>query len=273
MVVRNFLNYILLHNVCPEYNEDIAQARHICNIADDEHPRICLISPSLPGDFNQACSTLYGGHYKGLTTNTYIDPFATTPTLYLTDAEAQRIVMTAFAMIGSQELYTKVLAGTPKHVKSAFRSMEVVEVIPATEETINAYKAVKDTHGESGKLRPLGILKLRHWENPFALEEDLTEAEIANPGIIEPHPDTEIWLEDFILEACFIGMKIEAMFHELDIGLTYFDATTNLHPSFYTYLDNERMAYWKEPKLNERPPPMVGEDVDIDGAAEEEDFE
>ncbi|KZZ89503.1 Argonaute complex, subunit Arb1 [Ascosphaera apis ARSEF 7405] len=62
-VLRNFLNYLLYHNVCPEYTENILAARDVVDTAEKELWLLHEADLWSPGDFNMACSTLFGGQY------------------------------------------------------------------------------------------------------------------------------------------------------------------------------------------------------------------
>jgi hypothetical protein len=80
-VLTNFLNYVEIHNVFPEYEKNLVAAKHIVQKA--RHELITNRSPHrpllertltrdrklsnvLPGTFNKLCSTYFGGYYKGL---------------------------------------------------------------------------------------------------------------------------------------------------------------------------------------------------------------
>src|SRR5437588_301127 len=58
-MVRNFLSYVLQHDVCPEHAANIEAARRICDSARRELPRCEDASSDLPGPFNEACRMLY----------------------------------------------------------------------------------------------------------------------------------------------------------------------------------------------------------------------
>lgn len=70
-VIRNFYNYILHHNVCPEYYGDVMEARNICDQALQEIPRVRQALKQCPGDFNRACSRLFGGREHELSGQNY----------------------------------------------------------------------------------------------------------------------------------------------------------------------------------------------------------
>ncbi len=76
-MLTNFLNYIEWHNVFPEYAENIIKAKS--TVQKGKHELIINRFPYtkrmvdrrkcsnlLPGHFNTACSTYFGGYYQGL---------------------------------------------------------------------------------------------------------------------------------------------------------------------------------------------------------------
>ena len=65
-VIDNFLNYLLSHGVCTEYTAEILSARDIANLAIKELSCILKVRRMLPGDFNIAASTLFGGQFYGI---------------------------------------------------------------------------------------------------------------------------------------------------------------------------------------------------------------
>jgi Argonaute siRNA chaperone (ARC) complex subunit Arb1 len=277
-VIRNFLNYVLSHSVCPEYTQEIMAARKICDLAEVELPLIRELGNLLPGDFNTAASTLYGGYYNrfGVQNSLWVDDdLATDPQrrrrLYgMPIAEAERIFKTAIAFLGTWEHYQCVMKPYEGEVKSMLKSIEVVEIVLATPEMRKKYAGVKDLSGDAGNFQPLGVLKVKHWDNPDGPEEDTSDD---GQSATETPPDSvidEFWLESHILEKCFVGMKFEATVHELSIGIKYFDVVNNIYCSFFTYLPSSRLDGWKPPVLNERLAPTVDDADDNDGQQEGE---
>jgi len=70
VVIKNFLNYLLTHGVCTEYTKEVLAARDIANLAEEELSCISKLRLMLPGDFNIAASTLFGGRYHGVQDDT-----------------------------------------------------------------------------------------------------------------------------------------------------------------------------------------------------------
>lgn len=254
-VVRNFLNYIITHAVCPEYTNDVLAARKICDLAEKELWEIKQVRHKFPGEFNVAASTLYDGRYRGL--NIVNQAWAADDPKYdddvaldrgLTDSEAERIFKTAIAFEGNEDLFVKAMNGDIHIVKTENRSFEVAQIDRAEMTSVKDYSKVKDHLGVSGSIKPLGRIYFKPWDGPGLDEEDKTDDEDENPAsALNPLIET-FWLEDHILEHCFIGMKLEIVVHELNIGVRFFDDIRGIYCSFHTVLPNEKVIdNWKEP--------------------------
>ena len=132
--------------------------------------------------------------------------------------------------------------------------MEVTEIIPSNVEIQSIYE---QQQAEGAK--PLGILKAKTWHSPFEPRDDLTEEEEATLGATTPvTKEYEFWLEDDLLQHCFIGLKLDVTVRELSIGIAYFDAVAGVHCSFYEISDNELMEDWREPEAEWLPPRARG---------------
>lgn len=277
-VIHNFIQYVLAHEVCPEYEVNLRAARSICVLAETELWMINQLAAVMPGDFNKAASTLYGGFYKGLNVE---EPTWTTDlpqTLGMSNAVAERIFNVAIGHLATTEQFEAMMdcKQIAYVTKTDFRSLEVVEIVMPSQEVKYYYSGTKDTRGVAGNLKPLGVLRVKNWNNPEAAEEDLTEEEeaaiAAAGGSINDSVTEDFWLEEHILKLCFVGMKFECTVRELNIGVKYFDSIMGIYCSFFTYLPNERVSDWKEPRPNERPPPMAGGDENQDfGGGEDYD--
>jgi hypothetical protein len=252
-VVRNFLNYILIHAVCPEYTQDVLAARKICDLAEKELWEIKQVSHQFPGEFNVAASTLYGGRYRGLHVDNQ-EWAANDPDFDdivavdqgLSDLEAERIFKTAIAFEGTEKLFLKAMEGDIHIIKNETRCFEVAQIDRAEITSINQYSKVKGHL--SSTVKPLGKIQFKPWDGPGLDEEDVTDDDddkrstsISN-SILET-----FWIEDHILKHCFVGMKLEVTVHELNIGIKFFDEVA-IYASFHTFLPNEKVIdHWKEP--------------------------
>jgi len=253
-VIRNFLNYVLMHAVCPEYTKDIMNAKKICDLAEKELWAIKRIERLLPGDFNVAASTLYGGHYE----NAYVGDkaWATGQSEWddvssdqgFSVPEAERIFKASIALQNDDTLFMEVMKPDIHIINTEKKCYEIVEVERAAPDMINQYAAVKNVNGEVGSIKALGKIKFKPWEGPGIEEEDCSDDEHAELSKAEENITIDsFWLEDEILELCYVGLKLEVIVHELSCGMKFFDTILGIYCSFFTYLPQEKMAHWKEP--------------------------
>lgn len=277
-VVRNFLNYLLHHDVCPEYNSQIYAARDSCDQADKELWLVVQASRLLPGKFNTACSEIFGGFLQGL---------------YIGDKDwakgfksdgpgisaemARKTFKTGLIARASEEtlkLFKKQDdANKIKIMSETETGLEVTELISAEEEVLELYESA---HGKG--LKPLGRLKAKTWYFPGAPDEDLTdedltdEEDVAAASATQETKEYEFWVEDEVLQKCFVGMKFITVVKELSFGVLYFDSLLGVYCSFYEVLPNEEMIGWREPEKTWLPmrekvefENMEGEEAEDDG--------
>lgn len=255
-IVRNFLNYLLYHNVCPEYKDQINAARAICNLADRELPAIKQFSMTGPGDFNIACSTLYQGHYHGLYESALSWARDTDIVVGMSNEQAAKVITAALVAYGTEEQLQHVKDGKPVFVTDISppnTAFEITSIHPADSRVRELYATkFKD-------LKPLGRIRAKYWVRPYAPEEDMSDNGDNDNNDKSPSTDEtkqkekeeehEFFIEDpDLLEHCFVGMKIEATIRKLNIGVSFFDAMVGIFASFYTNLPNEMMIGWREPE-------------------------
>ncbi len=262
-LLSNFMNYLLHHDVCPEYREQILAARQCCIKANGELWSIQQAQKWLPGDFNIACSTLFDGaysrRYDGLTSWTEDEGGF----VGQTDDQARQIVKFAVACAGSEQQYQlwyeKAMANEIKVTKVKTEvGLEVREIIQPDDETRDFYKQrTKD-------FRPIGKIYTRGWKNPSAPPDDLTLEEQAlhkmassedKPGSGGSHQDREaeedeyeFFVEEAVLQHLFVGMKFEATVRTLNCGIYFIDEVFNAYVSFDTFLPNDRLYGYKKPR-------------------------
>ena len=278
-VILNFLNYLLHHNVCPEYHSQIHATRTICSLAEKELWQIVQAQALLPGDFNAACSEIFGGILQGL--------YTTGDEEWSQGIEMQRGISPEMAR---RAFKIGLAARAPRDVFERYQvqseektigvssvtdvGLEVTELVPATPYVLNIYN-----HNLAKGLNPLGILKAKTWYNPSAEDEDLTEEE--EKAAATAHREVreyEFWVEDHVLEKCFVGMKFETTVTELSFGVSYFDALFGVYCSFYQVLPNELMYGWREPgpplPMREKPQDNNGSmGVEVGSGEEADDYE
>ncbi|KAL9064820.1 MAG: hypothetical protein Q9157_007696 [Trypethelium eluteriae] len=203
-ILRNFYNYLLTHDVAPDWKDFIYAARALCTRASIELTGIYHLRGMLRGPFNTACSILFGTDRDALAADEgtdWEDEFRFKPAY--SDEVARVIIKTAIAAQGTEAQ----LAAVAKNRKLEFTvvdektiGLEVVSIIPPDPEVHDLYAR----HELSGtQLPPLGKVVLKPWLEPDFVEYDLP----ANLRTTDPsHPDYlpnetyTLWLEDDILQ-------------------------------------------------------------------------
>ena len=236
------------HDVCPEYEDQIKAARSLCDKAAEELWNITEMNPLLPGDFNMACSEIFGGTYQGLysSTRSWMEEADTVPNVGISPERARHAFKIGIAANASDEMFPvyrqQLAAKDCKIISTEDIAFEITEIIPASETALSLYG-----QQQSAGLKPLGKIKAKTWFNPNAPEDDLTEEEEAYLKANTPQTRKyEFWLEEDILEKCKVGMKFEATVRETSFGLTFFDAINGIMCSFYHSIPNELMEDWRE---------------------------
>lgn len=265
-VIRNFLNYILQHDVCPEYTADIMAARRVIEDAKRELWQIQIAASKLPGDFNVASSILFGGRYKndwgfGCWDDNDPDREKYSTVRGFSKGEAERIFKSCIANYGNDGLFSQTMSPDVHIVNTSTKYFQVAE-IQFSSHTINQSTGVEDYVREFGHVKPLGIVKFKPWEGPNLEQLDFTDDEGTTSNKKDPEVESFL-LEDEALQTLFIGMKLELVIQELNIGLKFIDSVIGLYCSFYDVLLNEKMMDYKEPVASDRPPPTE-DDPDVE---------
>ncbi|KAI9753916.1 MAG: hypothetical protein M4579_004937 [Chaenotheca gracillima] len=260
-LVKNFLNYILYHNVCPEYAEQVEAARKICDLAVEELSSIKELSQTMPGDFNVACSTIYGGYYQGMYSGNQDWADGIDLTCGMDDARAKQVVMTAISALGTDEQFEQAQREIVI-INNEELGIEVTGIELATDETRAFYE-----NSLGGALKTMGKLLVKSWDHPFAPPEDMSDdgqAEDQDRAFQER--TFEFWVEEDLLHRCFVGLKAIVNVRTLNCGINYFDTVSSLYCSFFTPLTQEAMMVWRKPEAMRPRGEML--DDDADGAQE-----
>jgi hypothetical protein len=224
-VIKNFLNYVLQHEVCPEYVDDVMAARRICGQAEEELNAIRQLGRKLPGNFNVALSTLFGGLYFGMHQDD--QPWQENP-IGMTVEKAEEVFNKGVQALKAQGYVWKkadiVVSSSTKHY-------EVTAI---------------ETPKEEGGI--LGSFKCKAWEGP-----PIDVYDVPNTVPLSTKEET-FYVDCDIIELIQVGMKVEMIVREIDNGFKFFDHA-GFFCSFYTCLENEKMVDYKEPVPNTRPGP------------------
>ena len=249
-VLRNFYNYLLLHDVCPEYTAQLHGARKVCDLAEEEFPKLSAIDTRLPGAFNKACSTLVNGNYADLNAANG-DWVVAGDDIGLTKEDAKTIFLTSIFAHGTEEQLAAVeniQSGADALAKALTviseedsMGLEVTSRSPATESALKIYSDVRLTNT---LIKPMGKLRCKRWNAPHARPQDLPTWLTKKR---KQETSFEFLLEEDTLKHCYPGMKIEACVKELSLGVKFIDYYEAIYASFFTWLPNEYIREWKEP--------------------------
>lgn len=242
-VLRNFYNYILHHNVCPEYKDQIYAARKICDIADEELFKVIVVSGELPGQTNQAFSRQYGGlaaqTYRGNQSWVGYEDTGTS------EADCKDMIKVAVSILGT--------AGTIGHTSDLTSCkiickeelcFEVVEVEMADDKSKAQFQIARE---KTSTITTLGKLHCRRWTYPLARRYAHLDGALEKLRIDDTFT---LWVEEDVLKNCFVEMKMEGTVFELDNGITWLDSCTLIGPSFFEVLPND--FYSRQKKLRKR---------------------
>ena len=233
-------------------------ARVICDVAEMELNAILRLRGKFPGPFNTSASTFYGHLSQGLeedgpgTDSSSDVPITHAEKQRLRIAAAERIVKTGVAFEGTADMFKAVDEGNVNIIKIKVRYVEIVKMDRAAVSTVDKYSILKNHLDVPGTLKALGKIHVKHWDGPDVFAEDMTDDEEEHPApSADPFIET-FWLEDNILQHCFLGMKLGVEVTELDIGIKVIEGVLGLFCSFYTVLPNEKVIEnWKEPSKKE----------------------
>ncbi|PWY84887.1 hypothetical protein BO70DRAFT_334877 [Aspergillus heteromorphus CBS 117.55] len=244
VTIRNFLSYLLYHDVCPEYKENIDQARKSCDIAAKELWKNQQLMAKGPGNFNTACSTLFAGVLfdSNMGESDWENPLDDSPRM--TNEVARKVVKFALAGAGSDTQARQFQEMANQHSLKATRvedigGFEITAVHPPDAVDCEFYKR------NAPDLVPVGRLLAKSYRDPGQPEFDLSpEESLAGQPVLE----FQFFLEGSLLQYCYPGMKVISPVWRMNAGFDYFEDVFRVYGSIYTVLANDLMLGWKEPK-------------------------
>jgi len=266
-VLRNFFNYLLYHNVCAEYTDQIIAAVDALKIVEVEYVKLAQVQVNFPGAFSIACSTVLDGHYSKIGyQGDWMSPeeVAEVKTGFSKD-EARSIVNAGIAAFGTETEMNSALDAQDVHVVGMEEDVgfEVIGIVLSAE-TSQWAQAFFDKL-KSTVVPPLGKLLCKRIRFENAAPLDL-------PADYEAGPQSfEFLMDDETLQECFTGMKFMATTHQINSGFWFIDHWSECNGTFYTWCWNERAREFKEyadpfklakPKQSTQEAPLVliGED-------------
>ncbi|UKZ72151.1 uncharacterized protein TrAtP1_013089 [Trichoderma atroviride] len=257
-VVENFLRYILHHEVCPEYEEDVKGAMKICQAAREEWPMLNALQTALPGLFNLAATELFS------------TPDASDWAFHLFKVhdgfEAKPVFYSCIAMLEDTTPF-EYLSEHRATLREQYEcTVEVATVTPPSEGTIQRFNCLQVMTKEGTQnlpLAPIGTVTLRH----AVIEDGWVHPDTPHPLATK---DIELYFEQNILENFRPGMKMTLEIGEIGGGIAFVKSIRNIVPSFYTFLPQELMRGFKPPRENDRPAPSIHNPTAEDNQAVED---
>ena len=241
-VLRNWFKYLLYHNVCAEYADQIHAAIGALRLIEVEYVKLAQVQIRFPGAFSIACSTLLDGHYsktgyQGTWMDTEDVKAAKTG---FSKNDARAIVNAGIATFGTQTETNAALDGQTVRVVDAEEEVAFeVSGIVLSAETSEWAQAFFDKL-EGTVVKPLGKLLCKRIHFQKATPLDLPPDHKAGPQSFE------FLLEDEMLQKCFTGMKFIATIHQTNSGFWFIDRWSECYGTFYTWCWNERAREAKE---------------------------
>ncbi|KAI0597489.1 Argonaute siRNA chaperone complex subunit Arb1-domain-containing protein [Biscogniauxia sp. FL1348] len=278
-LVKNFLNYVLMHDVCPEYRDNILAARDICDAAPTELRYVHELRNELPGPFNSAARQLFcNGGADDLDDPKNLEAwylFRITMLVWAADHQAAKDALIQNAANSTtppfrvlrtreQQTYRVTEVERPYHKDVVKVKAQLAQAgagqgdIPAAAAPVALIRAVPDVmeHGWGNVPRP----------------DEITTTTADNIA----HEETFL-IEDELAAKIVDGMKMRMTVCELGVNeskesgdddavvvLRFIKDVDELRVSFDTFLPQYLMTNWKDPVPNDRPAPSV-HDKNTDG--------
>jgi hypothetical protein len=270
----NFFNYLLHHDVCPDYAKEIKETRNFIiktkaeqdledlgskspsKSAEQELIAIHNLGPKFPGEFAVACSVVLGGNLAESHGNGSITWAEEKDHTGMSVEKARLVLASAITLFGSSELADVLYPGSELSVDKldmaeVYRlGLEVIEIELLNEDVIKYYADMNEFYKKEKKTmsaKPLGKLVCKPWAVPTFEDPDLPK-HLRNETFQNP-PDTyTFWLEGEILQEVFVGMKMSAEVRRLvgqgcEESVWVLDGVNSLYCSFYSLILNELMPH------------------------------
>ncbi|RYP62942.1 hypothetical protein DL771_009506 [Monosporascus sp. 5C6A] len=250
-LIKNFLNYVLQHDACPEYADNIMAARNVCDIAPLEMRATHELVHELPGIFNGAAASLFCGDERAVDDLDEPDNF-------------DKLVIFRLTVLDTcddpeERKKLAVLMGDPASIRLLATKEETYEVRDIIRPRHKHKKVLEEQLAQmqlQDKVRPAGRAVLR----PAVIEHGYDNLPRPDEVDLSDAPAEEYLLEDELLAKLERGMKLRLTVCELDVGgvrVRIIREVLDIRVSFDTFLPQTLLAKWKDPVPNERPPPSV----------------
>lgn len=256
-VVESFLRYVLQHDVCPEYEDDIKGALEVCAKAMVEWPDLMTLEYKLPGAFNWAANGLFGD------TKDYGEDDERSEEEKQLEKDAEKVIFFASLAMSEPAIFASLSKGEHEVAREFTCTVQVASIHRPEADIVDQVKRLQI--GD----KPLPILSAigKATFTQTIIESDMIERKGDNPFAEDK---LTLYFEDVHLALLKPGMRMRLEVCELDTGFCFAKRLYDAVPSFYKFLPQELMRFYKPPQENERLPPSA---ANPEGEAQEEEDE
>lgn len=244
--IRNFFTYLLYRDVCPEYEENLLEARKTCDLATVELSKNLQFVREALGNFNECCSIVFGNKPSeaAVETTGWHHPVSLDAGM---TSELKAIMAGIFyAGTTDQAIQLEDMVHEDKIETRKILDIDGFEVLEVTPPPTSA--AQWSYFGLSA-IDPVGKITARSYRDPAKPDLDLSPAERQEWDRGKtPEYNFEFLIEESLLWLCYPGLKVLATVWEVNCGLHYFTDVISVSPTFYTVIANDLMLEWKWPK-------------------------
>ncbi|OAA38817.1 Argonaute complex, subunit Arb1 [Metarhizium rileyi] len=242
-LVENFLRYVLLHEVCPEYKENVESALQICGQAREEWPALNELRANLPGCFNLAATELF----SSVAASDWSFLSFSRPA----DFDPKTAFLAVCALRGETSTLEQFMNGHVEALKEHTCTLEVTRLERPSTLIRDKFCALR-IEGSDYNIEAVGKVFFK----PAVIEDGWE-----TPSISISPQDTDIWvyLEDSLLVSIWPKTKMDITLVELNTGIWFIKTISRIVPSFYTFLPQQMMRHYKQPRDDDRPAPSVND--------------
>lgn len=241
-VIRNFFNYLLCHNVCVEYTDQIQAAMSGFGAIESEYVKLAEVQSVFPGHFSKACSISCGGYYaKAQYQGNWMEGDVPLDSNNgLTAQEAKWIACAGVAAFAAPSQGNDIgLSAELKIVNMEEEvGLEVVAITLPAETSKEAQEFFSKLKGTS--VLPMGKLLCKRYPFQHLAPLDLPL------GDASQNESFEFILDEGSLQKCYPGLKFIATIKETSASFCFIDYWSECYGSFYTWCWNDKAKDYKE---------------------------
>lgn len=253
-VVANFLRYIIQHDVCNEYKDDVTNALSLCDQAKEELPLVLKAVNNIPCQFNKAVVRVFEDGKKFEYVGGDLRKELLTPD--------QQIFAHGLLFSSPRDVYRRLKDLKIVHTVGQEESCSLkIITIDQLDENARQTAAVYGKYSGGSNSVYTGVIRCEH----VFIRDDLCRGDA--PEVTHDRIEV-LMVEEDLLQYLRPGTIIRVTLAELNIGLKYMVNLPEILPSFYRFLPQVLMRHYKAPRPNERPAPSA-----LDPVGEQEDPE